>query len=101
MGAEPEAVVVRRGRRLHVVVGLLRLPEHRAHPAALHVGQVLDQPSHAQRARRGGKPGLLVGQPEAGCAQVEPLLRQEGEQPVALVADRADVSGHRGLLRRG
>ena len=72
---------------------------HQIDPAAFHRRDVRDETADAQRARGGGEPGLLVGQPVGGEPDPVALLVDEGEQQFALVAVGRGLSGHVTILR--
>src|SRR5262249_59660863 len=79
------------------VVALLAGPAARQHPvdpALFTLRDVLDQATHAERARGGGGPSLLVGQPIGGDAEQLALLGEVCEQSVTFVDDRWNLSWH-------
>ena len=84
-----------------LLVGAAGPDQDVVHPAPLHRGDVLHEAADAQRSGGGRPAGLLVGEAEGGDADGVSLLGQEGQQALALVADRGNGSGHCGLLGGG
>jgi hypothetical protein len=68
---------------------------------AFGVGDVLDEPADAERARRWHQPGLLVGEPVGGVAEALALLGDVGEEGLALVSERRCLSSHVDLQSSG